>query len=1007
MGSSGNGILGALVTAVAVFAAAYTGGASLAAAGAWGVAAGAASFVATSMLTQIGITPYSDSATSLSRSTAPTSGMPILYGGDKPNLNQGCYIKTGSIVNWFNVQNTSSQYLFTSHAIAMGEIQNTIAQIYIDDEPVLANAITTEGIVGQDKILSKYKDFLQLEVYFGKSNYTQPKLLAGQYAGSQWNNSTFHGNGVVQIYTVIKKTQDSLEDSILVNDNYVLTVEAKGRLITDLVDLQVRCASNGPSQIYDFMTNTDFGMGLDPNVIDLASFRGAAQYCEAYEYYSNGAIDYSASYKSNIEQILQTFGGILYIHAGKLYVTVDVQSTSVMSFDESNIFGDFKITTSGMTDYFNTIDATWKNVKNSYSDDVVRIPSDISSSEVIKSDGQIITVTRDYTWAYDKDQVSALVNIDLLKGKYSQNTIQFASDSAWDLKVWDVITVSFIENGLSNKLYRVLSKDIATSQDSIGMINIMAVEYHAGIYQGIDVPIWSEDGNISGVAVVQPPSGLQVIKKGGTVSNGQVVLMQWLASPDAYLRGYYVYYRKTGTTNWTYGGSVNQYNQSYELYSLDPNEKYDFAVAAYNNLGFVSVKISLTGVQPDFEFSLPAVTNLHLVNADVSVSETNSGDFVLLWNSQKSLQVNGKPFTDYFTRYEVIVYSTAGNKVKSYYTQDDTFTYTFEMNRADNIGRTVKLGVVAWGATSGTYSPEVQITIKNPQAPLLTGLQARSAIGQIVFTWSDTNRPDDYAGILFQISSSQDFSTGVQSFTTSKYYTEWITVPDGQYYIRCGMYDIFGLDGIQHTQMIPFNQRTSVPFSQLNNDVVDGIVNSSKLNDVVTKIINDESGSSYYLSVNNKGYVAGIGIKVDGVEQTSVMTVIADRFSIISSSTATDSTKVYPFVVQNGVTWLNSAIIQNAAIGTAQIKDAAISTAKIADASINTAKIQDASITNAKIGSSIQSTNYVANSAGWQINKSGTFYINGTGGTGRMVISNNVIQVYDNNNVLRVRMGLW
>lgn len=75
--------------------------------------------------------------------------------------------------------------------------------------------------------------------------------------------------------------------------------------------------------------------------------------------------------------------------------------------------------------------------------------------------------------------------------------------------------------------------------------------------------------------------------------------------------------------------------------------------------------------------------------------------------------------------------------------------------------------------------------------------------------------------------------------------------------------------------------------------------------------------------------------------------------------------------------------------------------------SVNTAKIADATITTAKIASTIQSTNYVANTTGWQINKAGTILINGSGGTGRMVISNNIIQIYDNNNVLRVRMGLW
>ncbi|HHD2920632.1 TPA: DUF1983 domain-containing protein, partial [Enterobacter kobei] len=266
--------------------------------------------------------------------------------------------------------------------------------------------------------------------------------------------------------------------------------------------------------------------------------------------------------------------------------------------------------------------------------------------------------------------------------------------------------------------------------------------------------------------------------------------------------------------------------------------------------------------------------------------------------------------------------------------------------------------------------------------------------------------PEDYAGILFLVSSSENFSTGVQYFTTDKFYTEWVTVPDGQYYIKAGQYDVFGMDGIVYTDMIPFLQQTDIPFSQLNNDVIDGILASSEFNTVVESIIEEVGNTGYYLSVNSNGYVAGIGIKVDGVEQTSVFTVIADRFSIISSATAGDSTKVYPFVVQNGTTWLNSAIIQNAAIGTAQIKDAAISNAKIADAAINSAKIQDASITNAKIANTIQSNNYVPNSTGWQINKDGTFYINGNSG-GRLIINNTQILVYDSNNVLRVRMGLF
>ncbi|MCM7084159.1 hypothetical protein M8Q06_22595, partial [Enterobacter roggenkampii] len=41
------------------------------------------------------------------------------------------------------------------------------------------------------------------------------------------------------------------------------------------------------------------------------------------------------------------------------------------------------------------------------------------------------------------------------------------------------------------------------------------------------------------------------------------------------------------------------------------------------------------------------------------------------------------------------------------------------------------------------------------------------------------------------------------------------------------------------------------------------------------------------------------------------------------------------------------------------------------------------------------------------LDKGGTFEINGVGGGGRMLISSTLIQIYDSNNVLRVRMGLW
>lgn len=144
--------------------------------------------------------------------------------------------------------------------------------------------------------------------------------------------------------------------------------------------------------------------------------------------------------------------------------------------------------------------------------------------------------------------------------------------------------------------------------------------------------------------------------------------------------------------------------------------------------------------------------------------------------------------------------------------------------------------------------------------------------------------------------------------------------------------------------------------------------------------VNGQLSAMYNIKVgvtsNGQYYAAGMGI---GVENTpsgmqSQVIFLADRFAV---TTAAGNSVALPFVIQNGQTFIRASFIQ------------------------------DGTIENAKIGNFIQSNNYVAGSAGWKLDKGGTFEINGVGGGGRMLISSTLIQIYDSNNVLRVRMGLW
>ncbi len=157
---------------------------------------------------------------------------------------------------------------------------------------------------------------------------------------------------------------------------------------------------------------------------------------------------------------------------------------------------------------------------------------------------------------------------------------------------------------------------------------------------------------------------------------------------------------------------------------------------------------------------------------------------------------------------------------------------------------------------------------------------------------------------------------------------------------------------------------------------------TAALEDKLTAVVDASGASAIYtlktgVRINGVMYNAGMSIAVLAEAGKPAVTRVgfnANQFVLMSGSS---DTQYSPFAVVNGQVFISSGFIQ------------------------------DGTITNAKIGNFIQSNNYVAGSQGWRIDKSGTFEINGVAGGGRMLISSTLIQIYDSNNVLRVRMGLW
>lgn len=143
--------------------------------------------------------------------------------------------------------------------------------------------------------------------------------------------------------------------------------------------------------------------------------------------------------------------------------------------------------------------------------------------------------------------------------------------------------------------------------------------------------------------------------------------------------------------------------------------------------------------------------------------------------------------------------------------------------------------------------------------------------------------------------------------------------------------------------------------------------------------LNGKVSASYSIktevTANGQRYAAGVALGIDysGGDVTSQFLVMASRFAVLNTDGSTTTT---PFLIQNGQTIINTAIIG------------------------------DGTITNAKIGDTIQSTAVGTNGAPlWVLSKTSGFTQNSAGGNGRMQQNAEALKIWDTNGVLRIQLG--
>ncbi|AXC36537.1 tail fiber protein [Pseudomonas phage phCDa] len=154
-------------------------------------------------------------------------------------------------------------------------------------------------------------------------------------------------------------------------------------------------------------------------------------------------------------------------------------------------------------------------------------------------------------------------------------------------------------------------------------------------------------------------------------------------------------------------------------------------------------------------------------------------------------------------------------------------------------------------------------------------------------------------------------------------------------------------------------------------------------------------GALYTAQVNVNGLIGGFGVYNDGTTVEAGFDV--DRFWV----GRTNGNKRKPFIIENDIVYIDDAAIRQ------------LTFSKLRDESgsfiVENGKIRaDYLQVDSLIVNQAQSLNYVAGVSGWVLRANGDLEFNGpAAGGGRLTMTNRLIQVFDSNNVLRVRLGIW
>ena len=388
------------------------------------------------------------------------------------------------------------------HAVVLaGHEVNAITDVHFDNKVITEAQINSGSSGGGNVTAGTFgpkggETICKINKKLGGAGQTADADLSATFASFGSNHK---GTGLAYIVTkwsLIDKSQETWDQ--YAPQNIKAVVQGRKvydyRLDTELVKPNVNNASfiaystNPVWCLIDYLINTDFGMGVNPNRIDWDAAVVAADACDATvsvpsgvekRFTCNGVLFGTDSHKTNINKILSSMNGMMSYTNGQFVIRAGVYEAPSVSLNEDSLAGAVSVKTSvERSDRFNTVTGVFIDPSQNYKS--TEFPEVFTTSARSRDNGEILTKEIQLPMTNSRFMAQRIAN-KLVQQSDQQKVVTFPTNlSGMEVAIGDRVSLSRAELNGSNKVFICLGWTLSDSGN--GGINLILREDDSGSY---------------------------------------------------------------------------------------------------------------------------------------------------------------------------------------------------------------------------------------------------------------------------------------------------------------------------------------------------------------------------------------------------------------------------------------------------------------------------------------------------------------------------------------------